>query len=84
MTEYTVSLPPEEEKALLTDIISIQDWLENAIHEKARRCIDRILLEYSNRNPNKMSPSEKGQLLAALSLKTAAERQAELEAESEG
>lgn len=42
MTEYSVSLSEEEEKALLTDMLSIQEWLENAIHNKARRCVDMV------------------------------------------
>lgn len=42
MAQYTVTLSPEEEKALLTDMISIQDWLSNAIHNKARQCIDAM------------------------------------------
>lgn len=42
MVQYTVLLTSEEEKALLTDMISIQEWLENAIHNKARQCIDAV------------------------------------------
>ena len=79
MGQYTVTLSAEEEKALLTDMISIQEWLDNAIHNKARQCIDAILWEYSNRNPNKMSSGEKGQLITSLALETAAERQAKSE-----
>lgn len=43
MGEYKVILTAEEEKALLTDMISIQEWIENAIKNKARICIDNIV-----------------------------------------
>jgi polyhydroxyalkanoate synthesis regulator phasin len=42
MSVYTIELSTEEEKALLTDMLSVQDWLDNAIHEKARRCMDEV------------------------------------------
>ena len=35
MGQYTITLVDEEEKVLLTDMISIQEWLDNAIHNKA-------------------------------------------------
>lgn len=40
--KYTVELTQAEEKALLWDMLTIDDWLRNAIHEKARRTIDDI------------------------------------------
>lgn len=39
---YTIELSAEEEKALLTDILSLQEWLDNAIRNKARQCIDDV------------------------------------------
>ena len=40
--QYTITLSDEEEKALLTDMMSIQEWIDNAIHNKARQCIDTV------------------------------------------
>jgi len=42
MAEYISVLSKEEEKALLTDMTTIQEWLDNAIHNKARQCIDKV------------------------------------------
>jgi hypothetical protein len=42
MGKYTITLTSEQEKSLLTDMLSIQDWLDNAIGEKARRCMDEV------------------------------------------
>ena len=77
---WTITLTPEEEKALLTDMISIQDWLDNAIHNKARQHIDKIVLEYSDKQPNKIGEAEKLAIVREAIVKSAAERQAELEA----
>lgn len=42
MAIYSVEISAEEEKALLVDMISIQEWLNNAIHNKARQMIDEV------------------------------------------
>jgi len=42
MAQYTITLTTEEEKALLWDMISIQEWADNAVHNKARQCADEI------------------------------------------
>lgn len=78
--EYKVTLSAEEEKALLTNMISIQEWLENAIHNKARQCIDKIVLDYSDKQPNKIGGAEKNQIVRKAKVKSAADRQAEFEA----
>ena len=45
MGDYVVTLTEEQEKALLTDMISIQAWLDNAIQNKARQCVDTVCTE---------------------------------------
>lgn len=40
---FIVRISKEEEKALLCDMIDIQEWLDNIVHEKARRCMDMII-----------------------------------------
>lgn len=79
MAKYTVELSPEEEKALLTDMLLIQDWLNNAIHNKARQCIDAVVEEYSDKQPKKITEAEKYAIVREAEVKTAAERQAEFE-----
>jgi len=81
MKEYIVELTPEEEKALLTDMISIQAWINNAIHNKARQCIDRVVEEVSEFQPSKIGKAQKLQIIKGAKIKTAVERQAELAAE---
>lgn len=80
MGQYSVTLSPEEEKALLTDMVSIQAWLDNAIHNKARQCIDKIVEDCSDKQPKRISRIEKWEIVKKANVKTAAERQAEFEA----
>lgn len=50
--EYTVNISDEESKALLTDMMTVQEWLDNAIHNKARQCIDKVCEEALNDQTN--------------------------------
>lgn len=74
MKQYTVTLSNEEEKALLVDVVSIQEWLDNAIHNKARQCIDKVVREYSDKQPSKITNQEKNLIVRAAKVETAIER----------
>lgn len=43
MTSYTITLTPAEEKALAHVTVSIQDWVDNFVHERCRIAIDEIV-----------------------------------------
>lgn len=81
MGEYTITLLEEEEKALLTDMASIQEWLDNAIHNKARQCIDKVVEECSDRQAKKISNAEKLQIVREAEVESATDKQARLLAE---
>jgi len=76
---WTITLTPEEEKALLTDMISIQAWVDNAIHNKARQCIDMVIEQVSDKQSKKLTVDEKLLIVSKAVVKSAAERQAEME-----
>ena len=80
MAEYTVTLSEEEEKALSVELVSVQAWLENAIHNKARKCINRVVEEYSDKQPTKISEADKKQIVRDANVETVAERSAIAEA----
>lgn len=42
MKQYRVRLTEAEDKAVLTDVLSSQEWIDNIAHNKARRCMDTI------------------------------------------
>lgn len=79
--DKSFTLTDEEEKALLTDMVDIAEWVENLLRNKARRVMDRIIEEHTEYNPRKLTHDHKKEIIANLSLKTAAEKMAELEAE---
>jgi len=106
MGQYIINLTEEEEKALLTDMLTIQDWLNNAIHNKTRQCVDNVCQQALSEQEHKiLTIEEKQQIVTQLAsqgtiistvkqmpenikleivkkarVKSAAERQAELEA----
>ena len=83
MSQYTITLTLEQEKALLSDMISIQNWIENAITNKARQCTDQIVKDEIKRMQNDPNittiPADKDEILRNAEIQIAAERQAELE-----
>lgn len=81
MPDYHAIINAEEEKALLATIISIDDWINHALHNKARQCIDRIVSNHADRNPKSLTWEEKLEIISNLDLETAADREARLESE---
>lgn len=81
MLQVTITFNDAEEKVLLTDMVSIQEWLDNAGHNKARRLIDSIVGEKTDKQPKKIPVEEKYQIIRDAQLETAVERNARLAAE---
>ena len=85
--EYTVTLTAAEDKALAAVALSQQDWIDNAVHERARVAIEEIVglvvqkcLESGVSIPG--SKDEMVELAYAQGwVKSAVDRQAEFEAE---
>ena len=54
----------EQDKAILAHIaIPIQEWLQHAYEDKARRCIDRICEIVSDKQVKKMTEEEKREVI---------------------
>ena len=73
MVQFIIEINDAEEKVLLTNMISIQEWLDNAIHSKARRLIDKIVERETDRQPNKISFEEKCMIVMNTELESGAE-----------
>ena len=80
MPQVNITISDEEEKALSTCIVSIQDWINNAIHNRARVAIDAVVEEVTDRKAEKVPLTEKLSIVRDAVVKTAAEKQAEFEA----
>lgn len=74
MTQFTITISDEEEKALLTDMISIQSWIDNAIHNKARKCIDRVVEQVTDKRAQSLSVTEKLEIVRNAEVETAIEK----------
>ncbi len=79
--QKSFTLTDEEEKALLTDMEDIYKWVKNLVENKVRQVMDRIIEEHTEYNPRRLTPERKREIIASLELKTAVERNRELEEE---
>jgi|TARA_Y100000310_G_C20471704_1_gene710402 hypothetical protein len=75
MADYTVTLSAEQEKALLSNVISIHEWIDNAIQNKARQMIDRHVTE-SGLGSKRTPLERKLEIIRDMEIETALERQA--------
>lgn len=79
--EYTITLTDAEDKALSVVALSQQDWIDNAVHNRCRIAIDEIVaaeVERITAAGGTLSGTKEDIVLAA-PIKSAAERQAEME-----
>jgi hypothetical protein len=84
MKTYTITLTDAEDKALGFVALSQQDWIDNAVHERCRIAIDEIVNAEVQRKlaNNETISGSKEDIVNASDIKSAAERNAEAEAEA--
>lgn len=88
MTTYTITLTDAENSALAYAAMSQDDWIQNAVHERCRIAIDEIVQITVAKclETNVQIPGSKEEMVALAFaqgwVKTAAQRQAEFEAEA--
>jgi hypothetical protein len=85
MTTYTIELNDAEVKAMEYVAVSVQDWADNALQNRARIAMDEIYdteVARMTADPTITSiPADKEAVVLAADIKSAAVRQAESEAE---
>lgn len=76
---YTITLSPAEQKALIHVALDPQDWIDNAVHERCRVAIEEIVNAEVQRKLAAGEPitGTKDDIVLAADIKSAAERQAE-------
>lgn len=80
---YTITLSDAEDKALNSIAVSAQDWIDNAVHNRCRIAIEDIVaaeVERITATGGTISGS-KEDIVNAAPIKSAAQRQAEADAE---
>jgi hypothetical protein len=83
MTTYTITLSDAEDKALHSVAMSAQDWIDNAVHNRCRIAIEEIVaseVERITASGGTISGT-KEDIVNAAPIKSAAERQAESDAQ---
>ena len=86
MATYTITLSETQDKAMQVIALSVQDWIDNAVTERARISADEIVkttVEYCLDNGVQVPATREEIVAHAFAhgvVKTAAERQAEAEA----
>ena len=85
MTTYTITLTDAEVKAMEYVALSVQDWADNALQNRARIAMDEIYdaeVARMTADPDITSiPADKEAVVLAADIKSAAVRNAESEAE---
>ncbi len=85
MTTYTIELTDAEVKAMEYVAVSVQDWADNALQNRARQAMDEIYNSEVARmtaDPTVTSiPADKEAVVLAADIKSGAVRNAESEAE---
>ena len=85
MTTYTIELTDAETKAMEYVALSVQDWADNALQNRARIAMDEIYdaeVARMTEDPTITSiPADKEAVVLAADIKSAVVRQAEAEAE---
>lgn len=81
MATYTITLSNAEDKALGIVAYSQQEWIDNVVHERCRIAIDEIVNAEVQRLLAEGQPivGTKEDIVIAAPIKSAAERQAELD-----
>ena len=81
--QCTITLTDAEHKALAHVAVSPEDWINNAIHARCRIAIDEIVAAEVQRKLAAGEPitGTKDDIVLAAPIKSAAERQTEMEAE---
>ena len=85
MATYTITLNDAEDKALHSVAVSAQDWINNAIHERCRIAIEEIVnLEVKRKlSVGQSITGSKEDIVMAADIKSAAERQIQMEVASQ-
>jgi hypothetical protein len=86
MTTYTITLSSAEEKALNFVAISADYWIQTAVHERCRIAIEEIVASEVERitSIGGTISGTKEDIVNSAPIKSALERQTELEAQTRG
>ena len=62
MATYIVEVTEAQDRVLkdeMIDTAGVQAWLDNMVHNKARRRVDEVIMRETDKRPDKMTVAEK-------------------------
>ena len=68
MPDIIVTLSQEEFDAMGVLNVTPQEWAQNAVSNRARKIVDDLVTEYTDKNPNKMSQADKHAVIPTIDL----------------
>jgi len=77
MKQYIIELTEEEVKALEAEMSDPEALIANFAHDRARKAMDKVVLEYTDKNPAKLDRNQKNEIVKAAKVKTFKEKFAE-------
>ena len=77
MKTITLKISDEEYKAMEHIVPSVEEWIDHALNNKVRQCVDRIIEKHTDRQAKKVPMIEKLALIKNLELKTRKEQDKE-------
>ena len=77
MRQYIIEVTDEEVKALEAEIPDPEALIANFVHDRARKAMDRVVAEYTDKNPTKLDRKQKNAILKNTHVKTFMEKFAE-------
>jgi len=83
MAQYTITLSDAEDKALGIVALSQQDWIDNAVHNRCRIAIEKIVNAEVQRKlaAGEAITGSKDDIVMAANIESAAQLQARMKAE---
>ena len=69
-----IQVTSEEVKAVEGIVVSAQEWLQAAWDGKANKCMERIIIQETDKNPYKLTKQQKKDLIKNANFKTRKEK----------
>ena len=68
MVNITVIISQEEYDAMSVMTSTPEEWAQHAVSNKARKLIDVLVTEHTEKNPNKLSKEDKNTIIGGIDL----------------
>ena len=75
MPDLIVTYTEEQMKAMEYILLNPQDWIQRAWNNKARQCMEKVVLEVSDKNPTKIDDTERDRIVRDADIKPRKERE---------